>query len=822
MLELLKTKGKYCTGCGACYNVCPKDAIRMEPDKDGFLVPVVSEEQCVHCGLCEKTCPVLNPIYKNTQKPDCYAVRAQDEIRQVSSSGGIFTLLAEEILNQEGMVFGAAWQKDWSVHHIAVAKREDLAALRGSKYLQSNTGDTFSQAKKCLQEGRAVLYSGCPCQIAGLYAYLGNKVPQDKLFTIELICHGVPSAKVFQKYLSDDFNVDNIERIDFRDKSVYTWSMNCNIYFKDGTEFHRSAKEDPYLRAFSPCMSMRKSCPHCEFSVLPRQADLTLGDFWGISDFDKTLNDGKGTSVVLVNSARGKWLLQKILPETRSVRVPLKYATRINVTIKRPLREHTSRKHFFSMLDNKPFDELVQDSLHQHYDIGIVGMQYGINYGSVLTYYGLYCMLQDMGYDPVFMPKHNLHWNENFNKPETIAQRFIQARCNVFPPLKTHEQFVEMNDHCTDFIVGSDCIWNYSVCGHDTDMHFFLDWVECGHRKIAYAPSFAGNKMLGPASWVERAKYYIKKFDSISMRESSGVEALQKEYGRPDAVQVLNPVFLCRRGAYDEAADSVSCPEGVFAYVLRPFNTPEQVLKALDMVAEMQNRPVHICGNPVRMNVSKKRFGDRLMPQLSVEEWLSYIKNSSFVIGDSYHAMCFSIIYHKPFVVVYERTVEGSEIARFRSLMEFLGLEDRLLTSWNDLDGIAEIVNRSIDWKEVDRRLEEKRKFSADWLYNALHKDLPEYSAQDYLADHERRLRCQDTLSRLELQKQLKELSRRQADNDALHSIENSRSYRLGRAITWLPRKIRGGYRCVKENGWRYTVHHFGEKVYNFINKKKG
>lgn len=813
MLELLKTKGKYCTGCGACYNVCPKDAIRMEPDKDGFLVPVVSEEQCVHCGLCEKTCPVLNPIYKNDPNPDCLALCASDEVRAKCSSGGTFTLIAEETLAQGGIVFGAAWNPDWTVSHIAAENKEQLERLKGSKYLQSSTGDTFAQAKQYLKEGRPVLYSGCPCQIAGLYAYLGNSVPLDKLFTAELICHGTPSPKAFRKYLEGNYDVDNIERIDFRDKSVYNWSTTCNIYFKDGTEFHRRERDDPWYQAFLPCMSTRRACHSCPFACLPRQADMSMGDYWRVARFDPAWTDGKGTSLLLVNTDKGKKMLKKISHRCKYVKTPMEYALFINTPIIRPYRPHVGHKHFYRMLDKKTFNQLVKDALNQHYDIGIVGMQYGINYGSVLTYYGLYCMLQDMGYDPVFMPKHNLHWNENFNKPETIAQRFIQARCNVFPPLKTHEQFVEMNDHCTDFIVGSDCIWNYSVCGHDTDMHFFLDWVECGHRKIAYAPSFAGNKMLGPASWVERAKYYIKKFDSISMRESSGVEALQKEYGRPDAVQVLDPVFLCRREAYDEAADSVSCPEGVFAYVLRPFNSPEQVLKALDMVAEMQNRPVHICGNPVRMNVSKKRFGDRLMPQLSVEEWLSYIKNSSFVIGDSYHAMCFSIIYHKPFVVVYERTVEGSEIARFRSLMEFLGLEDRLLTSWNDLDGIAEIVNRSIDWEEVDRRLEEKRKFSADWLYNALHKDLPEYSAQDYLADHERRLRCQDTLSRLELQKQLKELSRRQADNDALHSIENSRSYRLGRAITWLPRKIRGGYRCVKENGWKYTIRHFGEKV---------
>lgn len=173
MVELLASKGKLCTGCGACYNVCPKDAIRMEPNEEGFLVPRIQRALCVNCGLCEKTCPVLNPVYKNTEQPDCYALRASDEIREKSSSGGTFTLLANEILGQGGVVFGAAWTKDWTVAHVGVEDAEHLSLLRSSKYLQSDTGKSFTEVKDYLRKGRPVFYTGCPCEIAGLYAFLG-------------------------------------------------------------------------------------------------------------------------------------------------------------------------------------------------------------------------------------------------------------------------------------------------------------------------------------------------------------------------------------------------------------------------------------------------------------------------------------------------------------------------------------------------------------------------------------------------------------------------------------------------------------------------
>ena len=190
-----------CTGCGACYNKCPKDAIRMEYDTEGFLFPIIDENKCVNCGLCLQSCAVRNSQYKNEKEPECYAMWASDEIRAVSSSGGMFTILANYILEQDGYVCGAAYTEGYTaVEHIIIHEKDDLTKLRGSKYVQSNTKRVYREIQQLLDENNLVLFTGCPCQVAGLYAYLGKYY--DKLYTADLVCHGVPSPKFMKSLLT--------------------------------------------------------------------------------------------------------------------------------------------------------------------------------------------------------------------------------------------------------------------------------------------------------------------------------------------------------------------------------------------------------------------------------------------------------------------------------------------------------------------------------------------------------------------------------------------------------------------------------------------
>lgn len=305
-----KVRENFCYGCGACKSICPVKAINIIEDRYGFLKANVDRKICIDCGKCLETCPRINNVFENSDNPECYASWAKDEIRCTSASGGIFSAIASEFLKRENhYVAGAVWKENYYVSHIVTNNKDDLTRIQNSKYVQSNTENVYEDVKALIENGNKVLYSGTPCQIAGLYAFLGGK--NDNLFTIDLICHGVPSTKVLQKYLKDSYNGKEIKRLDFRDKSVFGWSTEMNIYIADDEEVHTRAGKDSFYQAFLSNLSLSPNCENCQFSRLPRQGDISIGDFWNIEKFDKSLNDRKGTSLVLVNNVRGRELYDR-------------------------------------------------------------------------------------------------------------------------------------------------------------------------------------------------------------------------------------------------------------------------------------------------------------------------------------------------------------------------------------------------------------------------------------------------------------------------------------------------------------------------------
>lgn len=800
-----------CTGCGACRNICPKNAIKMSPDEEGFIQPEIDENLCVECGMCEKACPVLNAQYKNDVVDSCYAMWAQDDVRAITSTAGFFLLLAQKTIQENGMVYGAAWTDDWHVHHIGIEKIEDLPLLCGSKYLQSDVEDSYRNAARELKTGRKVLFSGCPCQIAGLYGYLGNK-RYDNLTTVEVVCHGVPSPKAFHKYVNDNFDIATIQKIDFRDKKHFVWSSNSNIYFKDGSVYRENPQKDPFYRAFLPCMILRRSCEVCPFSRLPRQADISIGDFWGVEITDRSWDDRKGTEVVLVNNRKGKDVFQQLTPlMKRYEKFPLKAATEVNKTILYPFRAHPGRKHFFSSMDIKPFNELVDVSLEHKYDIGVVGLWYGINYGSVLTYYALYSLLRDVGYDPVMLPKPNNLWEEKFNDPNSIAQRFIWKHCNVFVPFNVQEEYLRANDFCKDFIVGSDVVWNYDICGEQSDQFFFLDWVEAGHKKIAYAASF-GNGLEGTSAYVEKAKYNLKRFDSISVREDSGVQAARRDCERQDIQHVLDPVFVCNPAIYDAAIKEAGINEKVptvFAYILRKDTEPNKMMQCINYACSHFKAEARICGNPNEMESSRALYGEMLMPELSVEEWLYHMKHCEFYVGDSYHALCFSLLFHKPFIIIYGKADYSFSGARFMSLLRIVGLEDRLVETLDDFEACKKIVQKPIDWEQVDARLDAMREPSFRWLECALKEKAKAPTAEEYYRDAQMRKFSEYGMVISEQSREIEDLRNKLANMDRQIAILSESK------LHWLKRKTRGGIQCLKDNGLAYTIKRVGQKVKN-------
>ncbi len=353
----LQLKDK-CVGCSVCENICPTNAIFLQPNINGFLNPKINHDICTNCGLCAKRCVALNPIYKNSSEPECKAVMASDDIREISSSGGMFTLSAQYILKTGGYVCGAVYGNSFNVEHVLTNCVSKMEKMRGSKYYQSALKNVFKDIKNKLDIGKQVLFTGMPCQVAGLHSYLGKDY--ENLITIDLLCHGQSSQVVFEKYRKDVLGGRQLVDLQFKAKQPWGWHAGVNAMFMDGTRYSKILEEDKYFTAYINGISKNKPCGECLFNKLPRQGDLTIGDFWKIQNFDKNLFDNKGVSVVLVNNNRGKEFLKKINPTMNvNQNVPIEYAIAGNGIIIHPYKLHPNRDFFFDNLYSIEFSQLV-------------------------------------------------------------------------------------------------------------------------------------------------------------------------------------------------------------------------------------------------------------------------------------------------------------------------------------------------------------------------------------------------------------------------------------------------------------------------------
>ena len=357
-----------CCGCSACEQACQHHGLAMCADEEGFLYPVLNATTCVGCGQCEKACPVLAPYECRLPQKAFASINLRDDIRMQSSSGGVFTLLAERIIDQGGVVFGARFDSQWNVVHAVARSKEDLRHFRGSKYVQSRIGDCYAEARQLLKQNVPVMFVGTPCQIAGLKHFLGRD--SDQLLSVDFICHGVPSPGVWQWYVEQQARsmtrrhwkdrlryfrkpLTILSNIEFRNKTD-GWKRYRTVFESNGYKQERVSvfyQDNPYMRAFLGDFDLRPSCHRCQAKQGRSHSDITIADFWNVHRVVDGFDDDRGTSLVLVNTEKGQQAYEGLA--CRSQEVDFNDAIQYNPSWSTPYGENSRRDYFFQHYKTK-------------------------------------------------------------------------------------------------------------------------------------------------------------------------------------------------------------------------------------------------------------------------------------------------------------------------------------------------------------------------------------------------------------------------------------------------------------------------------------
>lgn len=370
-----KVVGERCTGCSSCDNICPINAIRLIPDAKGFFYPKVDYVKCVKCGKCLTHCPAVTPLNPEHRiQPDVFAAwNKNEEIRINSTSGGVYSALAETIINRGGYVVGAEYDEAFRIYHTVINSLKSVTRQRQSKYAQSDLNDVFKQIRNLLRQGKLVLFCGTPCQSAGLQKYLGREY--ENLFCCDFICRGVVSPKVYRKFLEDSHpdSEKKLQTVHFKNKD-YGWNrFSTKLTFNDGSVYQKDRNEDYYMRGYLKYnLYLRTCCHHCAYKTLPRVSDISLGDFWGIGKYDPALDNEMGTSVILLNSEKGRTLLSWAHESLELHQRTIDEVIAGNACLLQSAEEGKYREYFFKNMDKYRFPKLISlvDKKTMRYSLG--------------------------------------------------------------------------------------------------------------------------------------------------------------------------------------------------------------------------------------------------------------------------------------------------------------------------------------------------------------------------------------------------------------------------------------------------------------------
>ncbi len=628
----------------------------------------------------------------------CYAAMASDAIRAESSSGGAFTIFARWMLSQGGVVVGAAFVEQMKCAYIAVEDEEGLARLRGSKYVRARlTREVLESMRDALASDRPVLFSGVPCQVAAVRAMF--KDFPGRLFCIDLACNGAPKRSMFRRYLEENWGVGRVVGFEFRNKSK-GWRFGhalLHVKLSDGTEEWRDSADDEYMKAFSRKFTLEDGCFNCRYCGLERFGDVTLCDYWKCPvEWD----DGKGTSAIVVNTVRGEMMLSAVSKAfARMDGIRVEDVVRHQPRLRQPFGRDVGMAAFVNGIESgmSMKDAVAKALADVDRNVAILNFHWEtVNFGAVLTAYALNRSLRDMGFNV-----QNIDFRTDL--PRVLAKppngKFDDFRRRYIPMTHRIENagaLKSLNSRFGSFVIGSDQVWNPSITGWFRDA-YFLAFASPDKRLVAAAASFG----VKPVQAYGRGhlKKLLGAYDAIGVREASAGEELSS-LGIPAKV-VSDPVFLLGREAWTALAGTATAQCGADDIVWYAVNSYGR--KGL---AEYLGGHAGAVGSRIRV----------LDASMGVEDWLAAVSRASLVLTDSFHAVCFSLIFERPFAVLASK---GEKFGRLSGLLDGLGLSSRIFGSPEDMPPVEEL-GRPIDFVAVRARLSAMRDGLAAFLMESL------------------------------------------------------------------------------------------------------
>lgn len=674
-----------CTGCMACYNKCPNNAISIVYNDAGFYTLQIDNEKCSNCGLCAFICPQTKDIKQKEEPSSCYAVMADDEIRKYSASGGLFAMIAQEYLRNGGYVCGAAFSEDFRhVNHIVIDKKEDLIKLQNSKYVQSNIGNSFKQIKKLLDENKEVLFGGTPCQVAGLNNYLSQTY--GNLLTMDLVCHGIPSPLVWEKYLDTFAKGNTVKNVLFRNKH-FGWHFKPEVEITLKNRFYtRKIKDGLFYRGFFEHLILNDTCYSCKYTNLQRPADITMADFWGIEYKDSDMNDEKGTSLLIINTPKGQEIIDKYKHHFKKIKeFNINDAINGNQRLKTPSEKNLNTNQFIKDLREKPILKNIRQQLCPNYEGVIKNFWACANFGATLSAYALQQYLQEKGKNYYLLKTY---------QPEGYTKAFADKYLKTTHLVTSKTQYKELNK-CTDnFIIGTDQVLRPLIIEYNMDTDLF-GYTDFNKKRLSFSGSF-GMMYLEDMRWANKLKYskLIRRFDAISTREVSGVDICKNEFGI-NAECIIDPVFLIDKNKWLSITPECGnkYKNKIVCYMLRVDNAVEKLKIYLQ----------HKYNKEVIMLVNR---------ELPIEEFLSAIKDADAIVTNSFHGTCFSLIFNKKVLAITNSDCGDS---RFDSLIKKFDIEKLTIKNLEDIY-IKENLFVDYDYNKILDIVNTERKKADYWV----------------------------------------------------------------------------------------------------------